>query len=142
MNPDEKEIRDLCSRYCVYVDSFELDKLMDLFDETCRFGLSASGLPDCNNKDELRQFYAMLNDSLTHQFHLDSNYLIEVHDDTATGTVYYLASGVAKDGTTTDARGYYRDEYVRTPAGWKFRSRESVPLMPQALAAIGGGTTG
>ena len=50
--------------------------------------------------------------------------------DHASGTVYFMALGALIGGGRTEWFGYYRDDYVRTGAGWRFRLRELHPLMP------------
>ena len=52
-----------------------------------------------------------------------------VDGDSATGTVYYAASGVTADGASFGANGYYGDTYVRTADGWKFLRREAAALL-------------
>jgi hypothetical protein len=62
--------------------------------------------------------------------HQQLNHRIEVDGDRATGTVYFVALGQLKAGNRYEWDGYYKDEYVRTPEGWKFASRILYPLMP------------
>lgn len=50
----------------------------------------------------------------------------EVDGDTAAGRVQLLELNEVADGTRKILAGYYRDTYRRTPAGWRFTSRELV----------------
>jgi hypothetical protein len=44
----------------------------------------------------------------------------------ATGKSYLLAIGVGGDPTVIERQGGYEDVYVRTPAGWRIKSRVHV----------------
>jgi hypothetical protein len=50
------------------------------------------------------------------------NHVIDLDGDRATGTVY-LDVQATLDGVDKVGLGYYQDHYVRTAAGWEFRSR-------------------
>jgi ketosteroid isomerase-like protein len=62
--------------------------------------------------------------------HQQLNHRIDVDGDRASGTVYFVALGQLKAGNRYEWDGYYEDQYVRTPDGWKFASRVLRPLMP------------
>ncbi len=62
--------------------------------------------------------------------HAQWNHRIDVDGDEASGTVYFMALGALVGGGRTEWLGYYRDDYRRTPQGWKFARRELHPLMP------------
>jgi hypothetical protein len=51
------------------------------------------------------------------------NHVIELDDDSATGTVY-LDLRATMDGKAMIGSGPYDDRYVRTPEGWRFASRK------------------
>jgi hypothetical protein len=70
--------------------------------------------------------------------HLMANHLVELHGDDASGQVYGVARHRHRRGAEeVDVAMplHYKDTYVRTPGGWKFRTRvvtikwqEEIPL--------------
>ncbi|MDX2065616.1 MAG: nuclear transport factor 2 family protein [Fimbriimonadaceae bacterium] len=48
---------------------------------------------------------------------------VTINGDTASGRWPCVETGEFADGTPYDNRAYYEDTYVRTDAGWRFRSR-------------------
>src|SRR5688500_4432123 len=65
--------------------------------------------------------------------HLYVNHIITPSADGATGTVDMLMIGLNGDPYRIRHDGYYEDTYVRTPAGWRFKSRiHHVAMTPPA----------
>ena len=63
--------------------------------------------------------------------HLYVNHIITPTAEGATGTVDMLMIGLDKDPYRIRHEGYYEDTYVRTPQGWRFKSRiHHVPTPP------------
>jgi hypothetical protein len=58
--------------------------------------------------------------------HIVANHVITPSPDGATGKSYLLAIGVGGDPTTIERQGGYQDVYVKTPGGWRFKSRVHV----------------
>lgn len=58
--------------------------------------------------------------------HIVANHVITPTPEGATGKSYLLAIGVGGDPTTIERQGGYEDVYVRTPDGWRFKSRVHV----------------
>ena len=58
--------------------------------------------------------------------HIVANHVIVPSAEGATGKSYLLAIGVGGNPTTIERQGGYEDVYVRTPAGWRFKSRVHV----------------
>jgi hypothetical protein len=58
--------------------------------------------------------------------HIVANHVIVPSPDGATGKSYLLAIGVGGDPTTIERQGGYEDVYVKTPGGWRFKSRVHV----------------
>jgi hypothetical protein len=58
--------------------------------------------------------------------HIAVNHEIKPTPDGARGRSYLLAIGVGGQPTTIEYQGGYEDVYVRTPAGWRFKSRVHV----------------
>jgi hypothetical protein len=58
--------------------------------------------------------------------HIVANHVILPSPEGATGKSYLLAIGVGGDPTTIERQGGYEDVYVKTPGGWRFKSRVHV----------------
>ena len=60
------------------------------------------------------------------QHHVTSTHIEEVDGDTATGTVYFFASGNMKgdEGAAFIIPGVYKDKYVRGSGGWLIKERQ------------------
>jgi hypothetical protein len=77
--------------------------------------------------------------------HIIVNLAITRTAEGAAGKSYLLAIGVGGDPTTIERQGGYEDVYVKTPAGWRFKSRvhvfpnlrESVQFGPRGRGARG-----
>ena len=66
--------------------------------------------------------------------HIVANHVITPAPGGATGKSYLLAIGVGGDPTTIERQGGYEDVYVKTPAGWRFKSRVHVfPNLSQSV---------
>ena len=126
---DLEAIRRLTYEYAMAVDTMQLDKLIDLFVPEAVFDPGPGGVPVMNDRDEIEAFFKATFEGSRNLYHLTSNHIIDVDGDTASGTVYYAASGVTADGASFGANGYYGDTYVRTADGWKFLRREAVALL-------------
>ncbi len=62
------------------------------------------------------------------------NHVITPAPGGATGKSYLLAIGVGGNPTTIERQGGYEDVYVKTPAGWLFKSRTHVfPNLRQSV---------
>jgi ketosteroid isomerase-like protein len=138
---DVAEIVRLIHDYAFYNDTFEVDRLVDLFVEDAWFDMRPSGLDRYDGREAIRDFFEREKRALSHVVHLTSNHRIDVDGDEAAGTAYYHAVGVTRRGGHENGTfGYYRDSYRRTPEGWRFASRSSNPLLP--WTPITKGTTG
>jgi len=58
--------------------------------------------------------------------HISVNHVITPAPGGAVGRSYLLAIGVGGDPTTIERQGGYEDVYVKTAAGWRFKSRVHV----------------
>ena len=55
--------------------------------------------------------------------HIYVNHIITPTAEGATGTVDMLMIGLGGDPNKIEYDGYYKDVYVKTPQGWRFKSR-------------------
>ena len=58
--------------------------------------------------------------------HMLVNHVIEPAPGGATGKVYLIAVGLDGEPGKVEAQGRYDDVYVRTPQGWRFKTRTHV----------------
>ena len=117
---DLEAIRDLARRYahCVWqrdaagcIALFTRDAVMDTGDRP----------PIVGHEDMLASYEAIFaGTELNPMVH---NHVIELDGDRATGHCYLDLRAVTPDAPMK-GHGFYVDEYVRTPEGWKFASRK------------------
>jgi ketosteroid isomerase-like protein len=136
---DIEEIRQLSYTYTLGIDTADADLLVSTFADDAVFDMSGTGQPTLVGTEQIRDFFANQQfPAMSGQIHLATNHRVVLDGDTATGTVYYLVHGIAKDRRTIFAAGYHTDQYVRTEAGWRFSSRRAESFFTPELAAIGG----
>jgi hypothetical protein len=63
--------------------------------------------------------------------HIYVNHIITATTEGAAGTVDMLMIGLGGDPNKIEHDGYYEDVYVKTPAGWRFKSRTHHALLNQ-----------
>lgn len=115
---DLVEIHELCSRYMMHASQYtQSDWWHDIFTpdgEYHAFGTDYT----------LERFPALLAAAPRGQF-IGNMPVVEFEGDRATGVQHY----VFIDQKTHDMRlAWYRDEYVRTPAGWRIQRRATTFL--------------
>ncbi len=69
--------------------------------------------------------------------HMLVNHVIEPAPGGATGKVYLVAIGLDGQPGKVEAQGRYEDVYVRTPQGWRFKSRTHVLAAGQQEVSSG-----
>jgi hypothetical protein len=90
-------------------------KILNRFEGRERLAEAArGGMPDCKDVP-----WAGI-------VHMLVNHVIEPAPGGATGKVYLIAIGLDGEPGKVEAQGRYDDVYVRTPQGWRFKSRTHV----------------
>lgn len=136
---DEREIRELLIRYAVCLDRRDFAGYAALFTEDGRWYGRAG---DVQGRAEIAQ---MLLDSFgptpedfvnTNNFHLMTNFLIEVDGDTARADsrITYFARG-DNNRPVPMLAGRYEDEFVRVDGRWLFSSRQVIGEIPTITEA-------
>jgi hypothetical protein len=69
--------------------------------------------------------------------HMLVNHVISPSPGGATGKVYLVAIGLDGDPQKVEAQGHYEDVYVKTPEGWRFKSRLHVLRSGQEAVSRG-----
>lgn len=128
---DRWQLGQLLNRYAFYNDTFQVEELVALFVEDASFDMTEAGMGRYEGREQIRDFFEREKRALSNVMHLTSNHVLELEGDRASGTAYYLAIGITRrEGIENQARGYYRDTYLRTPDGWRFATRQSRLLLP------------
>lgn len=136
---DEREIRELLIRYAICLDRRDFTGYSGLFTEDGHWYGRAG---DVRGRAAIEQ---MLLDSFgptpehfvnTSNFHLMTNFLIEVDGETARADsrITYFARG-ENDRPVPMLAGRYEDEFVRVDGRWLFASRQvigEIPTIPEA----------
>jgi hypothetical protein len=111
---DLVEIHELCSRYLAYASQFIPDKWLEVFTPDAEY--SAFG-----TRYTVERMPALLAAAPRGQF-IGNMPVVDFAGDRATGMQHF----VFIDQKTHAMRlAWYRDEYVRTPAGWRIRRRST-----------------
>jgi ketosteroid isomerase-like protein len=120
---DRMEIQELMVTYCYAIDDHDWDALDDVFtpdaiiDYTEMVGVKGK-LP------EIKAFLAASMDALSGSQHIINTSKIVIEGDRAHGRTVCTNPMVLKpDGHVFIVGLWYRDEFVRTPKGWRISSR-------------------
>jgi SnoaL-like domain len=114
---DLLDIHELCSRYMAYASQFIPDKWLEVFTpdaEYSAFGTSYS----------VERMPALLAAAPRGQF-IGNMPVVELDGDRATGIQHFVF--IAQENHAMRL-AWYRDEYVRTPRGWRIRRRATTFL--------------
>jgi hypothetical protein len=135
---DYVEIRQLAARYGHAVDQGADDgyAYADLFALGATFGKTTG-------RDDLAKLAKQTSRGPQTAWHFIVNHVIEPTEGGAKGREYlvHLRYGEAGQPNAVWGGGHYEDTYVKTPDGWRFKTRQFVPsdgtpesLMPQPAA--------
>src|SRR5438105_4522985 len=129
---DYIDIRALATRYAYGLDTGAENGTgsvyANVFAEDAEFHGPAAvpgGKPfDAKGREELQKF-AVPGRGAAYVRHFMFNHLIEPAPEGARGKVYLLVIDIAQNGkpTSINMGGHYEDVYVKTPAGWRIKSR-------------------
>jgi hypothetical protein len=118
MGDDQQRIADLvdlhalCARYMSYTSQFVEDRWLDVFTPEAEYNAFGTVYT-------LERFPALLTAAPRGQF-IGNMPVVELSGDRATGVQHFIFI----DQTTHAMRlGWYRDEYRRTPDGWRIHRR-------------------
>jgi ketosteroid isomerase-like protein len=126
----ERECEKLVMQYCHFIDHQEAARVAELFAQD---GVWASADNTMAGRAAILKGFQGRQDNLTRASrHICSNLIVEVIDESAAKGVVYLTL-YRHDGELgrrvspvkgPSMIGEYRDEFVRTPDGWRFLRRE------------------
>lgn len=123
---DRFEIQDLIVEYADIIDSCEIDRLDHIFSEDAFIDYTAMG-GEAGDLEKIKVFLKAAMPLFKNTQHLISNFQIKIDGDTATGRIMCFNPMEFDDeasGNPVFFLGlWYVDEYVRTEAGWRIKSR-------------------
>lgn len=114
---DRRAILECKHAYCYALDATDPDRFVEVFTPDGAVDISVYGT--ASGPDELREFVDWVADAVDHSAHLVANPVVDVDDDTATGTWYYLVVLEYPDGEIEFGQGRYEDEFRRVDGEWK-----------------------
>jgi len=117
---DDAAIRDLLTRYCLHLDQREHDAWVDLFTEDGQFFVYGTSF---DGPSGLKEMATTAPDGL----HMVGPALLQIDGDRATSKQSFLFMDAV---THTSRIGWYDDELVRRPDGWRIRARRCTFLAP------------
>jgi hypothetical protein len=113
-NADLVELHALCARYMMLASQFVEDQWLDVFTPDAEYKVFGEVYT-------LERFPALLAAAPRGQF-LGNMPVVDLHGDRATGMQHF----VFIDQQTHAMRlGWYRDEYLRKPQGWRIHRRST-----------------
>lgn len=117
---DHEQITDVLVRYATGIDRRDWDLFRTCFtpDVACDYG-------DIGQWQGVEEITAFMTDVHTGpSLHRLSNHVVAVDGDRATARTYVDALVLSDDGVTgANGIGYYDDDLVRTPDGWRIARR-------------------
>jgi hypothetical protein len=129
-------IRDLPRRYCDCVWRDDIDGIVDLFTADGTFVAEMGGKTyTFKGREELRRMF--VNGLGIQPRPYIHNHVVELNGESFASGRCYLDLHSARNNMEFMGAGYYTDEYMATPRGWKFLSRHFVAVrmddIPQGL---------
>lgn len=123
---DRMEIQDLLYHYAELIDGKRFDELVNVFTPDAHIDYSAFG-GSVGNLDETIAFLKKAMPMFPHTQHSNANVQIKVDGDGGTGRVMCFnpqEMDLPGGGKQVMMFGlWYIDEYVRTDAGWRIKTR-------------------
>lgn len=131
MLQDREELHELLGRYCLYADTFQIERVMELWAEDAVFDETRTGTGLHQGHSAIRAFFLETRRILSHMVHLTSNHVIdEISATHATGTCFCHVEALTKTEVPLRAFIYYNDHYIKVAGRWRFQTRVVHPLMP------------
>jgi 3-phenylpropionate/cinnamic acid dioxygenase small subunit len=122
---DREEIRELLAEYCFRLDECRFEEFGALFSEDAEWG--PKRLPRARGPTaiaELVRSIVPVPGEGPRRRHLTTNIVIHLDGDEARVRSNFVMVREGEAGPLLAIAGTYEDHVVRTPAGWRFRSRE------------------
>jgi len=119
---DRQDISDLLVRYATGIDRRDWPLFRTVFTADCELDYGEIGA--WNGVDAVTEFMDKVHAAAGHLLHRLSNQAITIDGDTAVARTYVDALIMMADNQTgVNGIGFYDDEIVRTPDGWRIARR-------------------
>jgi hypothetical protein len=124
---DKEDIRDLFTKYCLYIDSGRYEDWVNCFTEDGVFDSPILGR--WQGKEKLTQFTQKYREwtGACQPRHCVMNVLISVDGPQATGECYLLMTHAADGKTELVISGRYEDMIEKVDGQWLFKERKVLP---------------
>jgi hypothetical protein len=117
-------IQDLTNRYALYVDTKQLDSLIELFCADATFDESVLGAGPFRGQAAIREYFQAALPSVSELMHITSNLVIDFDASSqAKGISTLLFEGRDPLGNMQCLKGYFHDVYRQSSGHWRFQSR-------------------
>jgi ketosteroid isomerase-like protein len=117
-------IQDLTNRYALYVDTKQLDRLIDLFWPDAIFDESALGAGPFRGQPAIREYFEAALPSVSELMHITSNLVIDFDAGSdARGVSTLFFEGKDPTGNMQRLKGHFHDIYHQKSGEWRFQSR-------------------
>ncbi len=129
---DYREIEAVLIRYASALDSKQYQRLSEVF--TREATANYIGLTECKGLDSIIELVSSVLDQCGHTQHLLGNIQVDIQGDRATASCYLQAIHVGLGDYSDQVYtvwGEYRDQLVKTEAGWRISYRELTMLHVQ-----------
>lgn len=129
---DEHDIAAVLVRYATGIDRRDWSRFRSCF--TDDVVAEYEGIDTWRGVDAITSFMEMAHAGMGHTMHRLSNLAIEVAGDTAIARSYVDGILMAADGGSgLNPIGFYDDELVRTPDGWRIARRRFTPVCSRTV---------
>jgi 3-phenylpropionate/cinnamic acid dioxygenase small subunit len=123
---DRGEVEDVLLRYATGIDTRNWELLRTCFSNDCDADYGDIG--HWHSGDEITAWMAQCHDPLGPTMHRITNLAVAVDGDRVTARCYVHAIVTTADRSTAiHAYGWYDDELVSTPDGWRIAQRRFTP---------------
>lgn len=131
---DRQDISDLLVRYATGIDRRDWPLFRTVFTDDCELDYGEIGR--WTGVDAVAGFMEQVHALAGHTLHRLSNQAITVDGDHATARTYIDGLILAADNNSgVNAIGFYDDEMVRTPAGWRIARRRYTQVRITTIGA-------
>ena len=140
----ERECARLVTNYCLFVDSRQYDRFLDVFTEDGVMGRGPKS-PGFNGRKEIEAYLKVRRTDI-YLKHVSANVIIDVIDENnATGMSYFTVyrkegyvPGETIQPTAPAIVGEYRDRFVRDSDGkWRIKQRDATPYFGEMKGSAG-----
>ena len=132
---DRQDISDLLVRYATGIDRRDWPLFRTVFTDDCQLDYGEIGT--WNGVDAVAAFMEQVHALAGHTLHRLTNQAITLDGDNATARTYIDGLIMAGDNNSgVNAIGFYDDDVVRTPAGWRIARRRYTQVR---ITTVGGG---